>query len=249
MIRHSTMSRTDSRAISYIEKYVTVVGVEKKEEVLALFDKMHLFFPHWVIMTCSFMHPAIRYSSPNWQYVFGQPEENLNFTHRQDHYNAVHEADLEDLQDCFSMLYHELEGIDPAEHHCYRFVAHYRYKKPNGQYMYLHDEKASLKLGDGNLYYVMYRDITAEQVFTGVKMEMFKQGPVLERIKEYKPGSERNPLSKREGQLVTLIRQGLSTKEIAWHLNISHNTVRNIKSRLFEKYNVSNMIELLNITA
>jgi len=49
--------------------------------------------------------------------------------------------------------------------------------------------------------------------------------------------------------LLSFIKQGLSTKEIAWHLNISPNTVRNIKSKLFEKYNVGNSIELLNIAS
>jgi DNA-binding CsgD family transcriptional regulator len=248
MATNSILHRTDSRVISYIEKYVTRVGVDRKDEVLALFDKMHLVFPHWVIMTCALMHPEIRYTSPNWPFVFGHSEDNSMITRRHDYYNSVHATDLEDLQDCFSFLHNELEGIDPAQHYRYRFVAHYRFKKPNGQYMYVHDEKASLKLGDGNLYYVLYRDITTEQVFSGVKMEIYKQDTFLEKVKEYRPGADRNSLSKREGQLVTLIRQGLSTKEIAWHLNISHNTVRNIKSRLFEKYNVSNMIELLNLT-
>ena len=41
---------------------------------------------------------------------------------------------------------------------------------------------------------------------------------------------------------------GLTTKEIAAHLNISNNTVRNIKSRMFAKYKVNNTIELLNRT-
>jgi DNA-binding CsgD family transcriptional regulator len=30
------------------------------------------------------------------------------------------------------------------------------------------------------------------------------------------------------------------------HLKISHHTVRNIRQRMFEKYNVNNSIELLN---
>jgi DNA-binding CsgD family transcriptional regulator len=53
-------------------------------------------------------------------------------------------------------------------------------------------------------------------------------------------------LSKRETELVALIRKGLRTKEIADQLKISHHTVRNIRQRMFEKYNVNNSIELLN---
>jgi DNA-binding NarL/FixJ family response regulator len=115
----------------------------------------------------------------------------------------------------------------------------------------MHDEKAILNLrGTGNLYYTLFRDITAEKPFTGVKAELFRQqGRQLDKIKEYNPSAERKPLSKREEELVTLIRQGLSTKEIAGHLKISPNTARNIKSKLFEKFNVNNSIELLNMTA
>jgi DNA-binding CsgD family transcriptional regulator len=138
----------------------------------------------------------------------------------------------------------------PEEHVQYRAIFHYRFKKPNGQYMYLYDEKAALHLrGSGNLYYVLMRDITNERPFTGVKVELLQQeGQVFNKIREYKPSAQRKALSKREQELVSLMRQGLSTKEIAWYLNISQNTVRNIKSKMFEKYNVNNSIELLNMT-
>lgn len=242
------LHHSDSRMVNYIDRYVTLVGAERKEEVLELFDKMNLFFPHWVIMTCGLMHPDIRYVSPNRDLIFGAPPRGEGET-AYDHYANIHEGDIADFKDCISFLHSEFKSIDPAQHHLYRFASHYRYRKPNGQYIYVVDEKASLKLGDGNLYYALYRDVSAEQVFSGVKIEMYRQGPLNEKLKEFKPGVERNKLSRREGQLVTLIRQGLTTKEIAWQLQISHNTVRNIKSRLFEKYNVSNMIELLNMTA
>jgi DNA-binding CsgD family transcriptional regulator len=162
----------------------------------------------------------------------------------------VHEADQQELHQCFLFVHDYLENIPSKEHHTYRTVFHYRLKKSNGQYIYIHDDKASLKLsGSGNLYYAILRDLTSEHTFTGVKVEIFKQAQTLDKIQEYKPSAERNPLSKRETELVTLIKQGFSTKEIAWHLRISHNTVRNIKSKLFEKYNVNNAIELLNMTA
>jgi len=103
--------------------------------------------------------------------------------------------------------------------------------------------------GSGNLYYTLFRDISSERPFNGVKAELLKQDQTLQKIKEFKPSTERNPLTQREGELVTLIKQGLSAKEIAWYLNISPNTVRNIKSKLFEKYKVNNTVELLNMTA
>jgi DNA-binding CsgD family transcriptional regulator len=242
--------RSAEKISAYINKYVTRPGIEKREEVFALFDNMHQFFPQWVISTCPVMHPDIQYMTKNGPLVFGFSNEYLlGNSGLHNHFNHVHDADQQDLYHCMMLMQEHLESIPPEEHHRHRAVFSYRFRKGDGQYMILHDERATLKLGNaGNLYYGLFRDVTAEKKFSGVKVELFMQDPGVVKIMECKPVVERSPLSKREGQLVSLIRRGLSTKEIAGHLNISHNTVRNIKSRLFEKYNVTNSIELLNMT-
>lgn len=251
MAKDAVLMRMADKVNTYIQRYVRLAGAEKREEVLELFDKMQQLFPHWVISTCPVMHPEIHYMSKNSVHVFGHPGDYLlNNMSIQNYFDHVHDADQQDLKECFAFQHDYLESVPSEEHPAYRTVLHYRFKKANGQYMYLHDEKATLNLhGSGNLYYALFRDVTSEKTFTGVKIELFKQELGLNKIKEYKPSAERNALSKREGELVLLIKQGLSTKEIAWQLKISHNTVRNIKSKLFEKYNVNNMIELLNMTA
>lgn len=251
MINDAILMRMTDKIINYLQRYARLAGAEKREEVLDLFDNMQQLFPHWVISTCPVMHPEIHYMSKNGVHIFGHAGENVvNKMNIQQYFNHVHDADQQDLKSCFSFLHDSLESIPSDEHTSYRAVLHYRFKKSTGQYIYLHDEKATLDIGGcGNLYYALFRDITSEKTFTGVKIELFKQETGLKKIKEYKPSSERHALSKREGELVLLIKQGLSTKEIAWQLEISHNTVRNIKSKLFEKYNVNNMIELLNMTA
>jgi DNA-binding CsgD family transcriptional regulator len=250
MVKEAMLVRMKDKMANYIQQYVTLAGAERREEVLDLFNKMNQLFPHWVIMTCPIMHPDMHYVSKNTRYVLGYDNPELINTSMAACFDKVHEADQEDLHSCFTYAHDLLESISPELHYQYRLVFHYRFKKQNGQYIYVHDEKAVLNLqGSGNLYYVLIRDITAEKNFNGVKVEVLKQEQTLNKIMEYKPSAERGALTKREGELVTLIKQGLSTKEIAWYLKISHNTVRNIKSRLFEKYNVNNTIELLNLTA
>jgi DNA-binding NarL/FixJ family response regulator len=51
-------------------------------------------------------------------------------------------------------------------------------------------------------------------------------------------------LSRREGQLLKLIAQGLRNKEIAYALNITEGTVKVYLSRLFSKVGVSDRFEL-----
>ena len=250
MVQEAALLRLRDRLWDYINQYVKVAGHEKREEVFELFDKMQLFFPHWVIMTCPVMHPQIHYLSKNYASVMGLDKDYLMNVSPQQYFAHVHDADQEDLHRCYSYVHDFLEGIAPEAHCEYRCIFHYRFRRQNGQYMYLHDEKATLNLREsGNLYYALFCDVTAEKNFSGVKVEIFKQEERLQKISGYKPSADRNTLSKREGELVSLIKQGLSTKEIAWYLNISHNTVRNIKSKLFEKYRVSNTVELLNMTA
>ncbi len=244
------LMRSANKVSSYIEKYIKLAGAEQKEEVLGLFDQMHQVFPNWVLATCPVMHPDICYITENGSSVFGYSNEFLLRNNKPDKYFAlVHEADQDDLCECFNYVHEYLSSALPEEHQDYRTIFHYRIKKSNGEYIYLHDEKATFSLnGTGNVYFTLFRDITTEKPFSGVKVELFKRNSAPFKISEFKPSAERNPLSRREGELVTLIRQGLSTKQIAGQLKISHNTVRNIKSKLFEKYNVSNTIELLNMT-
>jgi DNA-binding CsgD family transcriptional regulator len=244
------MMRSVDRIAAYIQKYVTRVGAEKREEVFDLFDNMTLLFPQWVIMSCSMMHPDLQFVSKNGPSVFGYDHDYLMAcSSAKKMISHVHEADKDDLFKCFSVMHELLEDFLPGDHTSHRFILHYRFRKANGQYMHLHDEKATVNLqGSGNLYYALFRDITNERPFTGVRLEVYHQQELgLVKIKDFKPGAANNPLSKREGELVTLMKQGLSTKEIASHLHISHHTVRNIKSKLFEKYNVNSSIELLNM--
>jgi DNA-binding NarL/FixJ family response regulator len=51
-------------------------------------------------------------------------------------------------------------------------------------------------------------------------------------------------LSKREGQLVSLLAQGMKNKEIAYQLSLSEGTVKVYLSRLFEKLGVKDRFEL-----
>lgn len=248
MIREAVLLRTAGKVLSYIQKYAKRAGAENREEAMELFDKLYQFFPHWVIMTCPMMHPDITYISNNVKQVFGyEPEFLMNNARIEKFFSLVHSDDQMDLKECFDFVHDHMESVDPEEHKNIRTVFHYRFRKADGLYVYVFDEKATLNLYGGNLYYALLRDISFEKTFAGVKVEIFRQGQTLEKIEELKPSANRLTLSKREKELVTLIKQGLSTKEIAWHLNISHNTVRNIKSKMFEKFKVSNSIELLNI--
>ncbi|HTE08723.1 MAG TPA: helix-turn-helix transcriptional regulator [Flavitalea sp.] len=251
MISQGHLIRMTNRVTAFLNQYVNVAGIKHKEEMIYLFNRIHQLFPNWVIMTCPAQHQDIHYVSKNSHTIYGKQSDLTSsdqIIHR--YFASVHDADKADVLDCIEFLHDYLDNVPPDEHYLYRAILHYRHRKENGQYIYLHDEKAVLRLGDSeNLYFTLVRDITGEKPFGGVKVEILKQDEHIQKIAEYHSRKEKASLTKREHELVTLIQQGLSTKEIAWHLNISHNTVRNIKSRMFEKFKVNNAIELLNMTA
>lgn len=57
-----------------------------------------------------------------------------------------------------------------------------------------------------------------------------------------------NPLTEREGQVLQLIADGRTTKEIAGDLHITNGTVRNYVSLILDKLQVSNRIEAISIS-
>ena len=60
----------------------------------------------------------------------------------------------------------------------------------------------------------------------------------------YEDDSE-NPLTERESQVLTLVAEGKTTKEIAAELFLSAGTVRNYISTILQKLNVGNRIEAI----
>src|SRR4030095_3233195 len=130
MIRGTMLTRTGDRLSDYIEKYVALAGAEKREEVMELFDKMNLLFPNWVVITCPVMHPELHYASQNCFSVFGYDRAHLiNNSAIEKYFAHVHEDDQQDLHDCYSFHHHFLEEIPQEEHHAYREVIRYRFRK------------------------------------------------------------------------------------------------------------------------
>jgi two-component system NarL family response regulator len=93
---------------------------------------------------------------------------------------------------------------------------------------------------------------------TGIMTETARGGAVLEAIHEVAAGSvwcEPQPPSpgvgralpkpsRRESEVLTLIRQGLSNRDISARLYISERTVKSHVNRLLQKFQVKNRVQL-----
>jgi DNA-binding CsgD family transcriptional regulator len=247
IINYSPLIRAGEKIISLVKEISGEQELICMEDIFPFMDAMQKIFPQWVFGICPFHHPESRYISKNCEEVLGYTSDEIYDLFPLGIIAKVHEDDKQDVQSCFSFLHEYLKDRTTEEYYSLRIVLQFRFKHKNGNYLLVQDEKASLKLHNGSfVYYSIMKDITEETAFTGVKLDIYRQDTSQEKLAEFRPATRHVRLSKRESELVGLIRKGLRTKEIADHLKISHHTVRNIRQRMFEKYNVNNSIELLN---
>jgi DNA-binding CsgD family transcriptional regulator len=249
MLPQQTISRTALRILAYINEGNTPSDPAYHDEIAAVLYNMHKILPQCLVMTCPMQHKHFFYVSDNCRDVIGHDPDWLSSKQPDHLISIIHEADMADMMACFNYCESIVINIPPDEHRHIRCIFTYRIRHADGHYMIVHDEKAALRLKDGTSIYIsILRDVSFEKAFTGTKVEVFRMENKMVKIGECIPSQTSKKLSKRENDLITLIRQGLTTKEIAWQLNISHNTVRNIRSKMFEKYQVNNVVELLNRT-
>jgi DNA-binding CsgD family transcriptional regulator len=246
-MNYSPLSRAGEKVISLVKEISGQQELISMEDIFPFMDTMQKIFPQWVFGICPFHHPERRYISCNCEQVLGYTSDEIYNLFPLGVMTYVHEDDREDVQACLSFLHHYLKDKSAEEYYALRIVLQFRFKHKSGNFLLMQDEKASLKLQNSTfIYYSILKDVTEETVFTGVKLDIYRQDAMQEKLAEFRPATHHVRLSKRETELVALIRKGLRTKEIADQLKISHHTVRNIRQRMFEKYNVNNSIELLN---
>ncbi|HPO49887.1 MAG TPA: helix-turn-helix transcriptional regulator [Spirochaetota bacterium] len=92
------------------------------------------------------------------------------------------------------------------------------------------------------------KDFLINELETTLKEKIFYKNYASERTNKEKILLDNfSKLTKREKQIIYLLGIGKLEKEIADILEISQNTVKNLKYLLFKKTNVTNKQELLNI--
>jgi len=246
-MNYSSLSRAGEKVISLVKEISGEQELISMEDIFPFMDTMQMMFPQWVFMICPFHHPESRYVSNNCERVLGYTHDHIYELFPAGFAAYAHEDDQQDLKECFSFLRNYLKENSPEKYFDLRLSFQFRLRHKNGNYLLVQDEKASLTLkNSARVYYSILKDITEEIPFTGVRLDIYKQDTTQEKLAEFRPATHHIRLSKRESQLVSLIRKGFRTKEIADQLKISHHTVRNIRQRMFEKYNVNSSIELLN---
>lgn len=94
-----------------------------------------------------------------------------------------------------------------------------------------------------------------EEMLTAIyqvsKGEFFMCSQIREQLEASEKQSEEGntySLTKRELEIIGLIKGGLSSKEIASHLNLSLNTIDIHRHHIFRKLKIKNLVALMNFT-
>lgn len=249
-MNYRPLVRASKSIIGFLEGHSKTNSRSTVEDFLPQLHMLQNIFSQWVLLTCPIKHTSTRFITENSNSILNiKPDFFKKIYAPEFLYAQVHEDDQPHVHQCFQYVSEFFKNSLSEEYPKMRYALQYRYRRQDGSYITLHDEKCALSLPDGSvLYYTIMKDITQETIFAGVKLDIYRQRVVLEKIDTYRPHSASNNLSKRETELVGLLKKGLSTKETAYRLNISPYTVRNMKQNMFEKYKVNNVIELLNKT-
>lgn len=249
MYQYSTLTRTAEKLITYLKDISLDRDINNLQDVITIMETLKKVYPEWMFVICPMKHPTARYVSDNSEQVTGLTAGDLmNENGYLTFFSNVLKDDQKDLSDCLSFLHNFLLQASTTDFASFRCIFHYRFQHKNGQVIQLVDEKAALSTLGDHVHYSLIREIAPEEPFSGVRLEIYRQTGSLQKIAEYRPASQNVKLSRRETELVELLKNGLTTKEMAHRLNISHHTVRNIRQKMFEKYKVNNAIELLNKT-
>ncbi|MBC7921216.1 MAG: PAS domain-containing protein [Ferruginibacter sp.] len=211
---------------------------------LRLIEKL---FPAWVIVQCDNQH-RIQFISANSAEFFGYSPGELKRKRFDDFLAHLHPEDLSPYLRVRQKTEDVLSNLEVYEIPEYRFVLNYRLRRGDGTYFHLHVERIFLPISPSEYdSFILFKDVTGEKPFGQVQLEWYRSlNGAYRKIGSYAPLGAAQRLTHREIEVLQLIKEGRSSKEIAGKLFISINTVRNHRSRLFEKTGAKNMVDLLN---
>jgi DNA-binding CsgD family transcriptional regulator len=129
----------------------------------------------------------------------------------------------------------------------YKFVNEYRVKGSKNTYVRVIEQHQSLELDNyGNVWLALsVIDISPNQTELKQVMSQLYNIKTGELVNSLNPTD--NAISKREKEVLTLIKEGLLSREISDKLSISIHTVNTHRQRILEKLKVHNSIEAVNL--
>ncbi len=190
------------------------------------------------------------FASDNFSHIFGYSPADIKTIRKQGDLleERIHPDDREQLLEYQIEHGQFIYSLPPEERNDYQQIFQIRILNANRQYVNVISRQQVIeKDRSGKAWIIMgIMDISPDQTFSGkIKRTVLnrKTGEIV--TSPFIPAEKQ--LTKREKEILLLIRQGLLSKEIAGRLNLSIYTVNNHRKNILAKLNVDNIIEAMNI--
>ncbi|WP_236976900.1 response regulator transcription factor [Membranihabitans maritimus] len=191
------------------------------------------------------------YLSDNIQYLIGEDPETFS---AEDYFAHIHPEDREYYQSCEEMLFDFLFNyIERKDIPYYKVSYQFRVQVKSEYKLFLHQSIAIDLDEKGNLVktFISETDISHITSVNNKKITLiglegrpsYYNIGSLEDVKNYRHEPER--YSPREVQIIRLLSEGLSNKDVGRTLDISTETVRTHRKNILNKSNSNNTVEVV----
>ena len=191
------------------------------------------------------------YMHPNAKDFYGKE---ANDVFLEDLITRIHPDDHDFFLRCEALITKFLtERINPNDIFKYKFVYSYRFLAPNGEYRhFLHQciafargEKGNMTTSFGVHSFIDHLSPKSNHKLSIIGMDGYPSFLGIDILDPHNLQLLENPFSKREIEIIRMISEGLSSKEIANALFISHATARTHRQNILDKANCRNTAELV----
>lgn len=194
------------------------------------------------ISTCN----TVFYSS-NFGQLLGYSSEDYKDIGQMFFGNRIHPEDKHEMSRRGVSVFRMFDAFPVEDKLNYKVISEYRMLNANMNYVRLIEQYQVLELDKkGQIWLMMsFVELSPDQEdFNGIKSQFinFKTGELLGLKTEKKAKSE---LTKREMEILRLVKNGLLSKEISEKLAISLHTVNTHRQRLLEKLGANNSMEAI----
>lgn len=190
----------------------------------------------------------IYYGAVAGQFGLDKQEAEIKSIWEDELLSRVHTEDLQKKYRLEFQFFQLLNSIDVAERVDYGVITKLRIRNKEGKYIFIKHRLLYISSSeDGSiwlalcLYDVVY-EYPGFEVPQGVIVNT-KSGKII----DYGQGQFADILSSREKEILQLIKHGRRSKEIADKLSLSINTVNRHRQNIFQKLNVTNVMEACRV--
>lgn len=204
---------------------------------------------HSCIFTVDVFKERYDFASDNFAHIFGYNPVWIKTIRKQGDLleERIHPDDRAQLIECQIEHGQFIYSLPPEERNDYQQVFQMRMLNARQQYVnVISRHQVIQKDKNGKAWIIMgVMDLAPDQTPADrIKRTVInrKTGEILQSVVLL----AEQPLTKREKEILTLIRQGFLSKEIAYKLNLSIYTVNNHRKNILAKLNAGNVIEAIN---